>query len=147
MPRVIALVGTILLIAALGGCVGIAPLPAGQFQVSVATAGGGTGSVTSNPAGITCPGTCTANFQNSQAVTLTATLGASLNSINHIIFLAQENRSFDHYFGAMRGYWAKAGIPDQPFEGLAQFNPPANPAAAPTNPGCDPAFPYPPNSF
>jgi phospholipase C len=180
MPRVIALVGTILLIAALGGCVGIAPLPAGQFQVSVATAGGGTGSVTSNPAGITCPGTCTANFQNSQAVTLTATpatgftfagwsgscnnsqakcgvtpgnstvtatFGATLNSINHIIFLAQENRSFDHYFGAMRGFWAKAGVPDQPFEGLAQFNPPANPAAAPTNPDCDPAFPYPPYSF
>ncbi len=180
MPRVIALVGTILLIAILGGCVGLASLPAGEFQVQVATAGGGSGTVTSTPSGISCPGTCTADFQNSATVTLTAaaatgftfagwsgsctgtnakqctvtpgnstvtaTFGASLNSINHIIFLAQENRSFDQYFGAMRGYWAANGIPDQPFDGLAQFNPPANPAAAPTNPDCDPAFPYPPNS-
>jgi len=79
--------------------------------------------------------------------TATAAFGASLQSINHVIFLAQENRSFDSYFGAMRGYWASAGVPDQQFDGLAQFTPPANPAAAPVNPGCDPAFPYPPNLF
>jgi phospholipase C len=156
----------------LGGCVGLAPLPPGQFQISVATAGGGTGTVTSNPAGISCPGTCSANFQNSGPVTLTATpgsgftfsgwsgactsanatcsfaagatgaatatFGASLQSINHIIFLAQENRSFDSYFGAMRAYWAANGIPDQQFDGLPQFSPPANPALAPAVPGCDP---------
>lgn len=78
--------------------------------------------------------------------TITATFGASLQSVNHIIFLAQENRSFDHYFGAMREYWAQNGIPDQQFEGLPQFSP-TNPGPAPTNPGCDPAFPYPPNSY
>ena len=70
--------------------------------------------------------------------TVTATFNASLQSINHIIFLAQENRSFDSYFGALREYWAQNNIPDQQFDGLPQFNPPANPAAAPTNPGCNP---------
>src|SRR5215813_12943535 len=69
-----------------------------------------------------------------------------VQQVNHIIFLAQENRSFDSYFGAMRGYWAANGIQDQQFDGLAQFNPPADPANAPTNPGCDPAFPFIPPS-
>src|SRR5258707_14811672 len=27
----------------------------------------------------------------------------SLNDVEHIVFLMQENRSFDHYFGTMRG--------------------------------------------
>jgi len=75
--------------------------------------------------------------------TATAAFGASLQSINHVIFLVQENRSLDSYFGALRDYWAANGIPDQQFDGLPQFTPPANPAAAPTNPDCDPAFPDP----
>ncbi len=33
------------------------------------------------------------------------------NSVNHIIILAQENRSFDHYFGHLMGYWQKNGYP------------------------------------
>jgi phospholipase C len=70
-----------------------------------------------------------------------------LNSINHIIFMAQENRALDHYFGALRQYWADNGYPDQSFDGLPQFNPTAGPpplyGPPPTNPGCDPAFPYP----
>ena len=72
-----------------------------------------------------------------------------LKSINHIIFMIQENRSLDHYFGAMRQYWANNGIPDQSFDGLAQFNPTTGAAPlqgpAPTNPGCDRAFPFPGN--
>lgn len=74
-----------------------------------------------------------------------ATFGAigSLQSLNHIIYFLQENRSFDHYFGALREYWAENGIADQSFDGLPQFNPPANPALAPTNPGCDPSQPPP----
>ena len=63
-------------------------------------------------------------------------------SVNHIIFLAQENRSFDHYFGAMRQYWADFGYPDQPFDGLPQF-PRSSAGTLPTNPGCDPAFAFP----
>ena len=46
-----------------------------------------------------------------------------INQVNHIIFMAQENRGFDHYFGAMRQYWAANGIADQSFDGLPQFNP------------------------
>jgi hypothetical protein len=46
------------------------------FALTVATAGNGTGSVTSDPAGITCPGTCTNNFASGTAVTLTATPAA-----------------------------------------------------------------------
>jgi phospholipase C len=72
-----------------------------------------------------------------------------LQSVNHIIFMAQENRGFDHYFGAMRQYWAANGIPDQSFDGLPQFNPTSGLAplrgSAPTNPGCDPRFAFPPN--
>jgi phospholipase C len=33
------------------------------------------------------------------------------NSVNHIIILAQENRSFDHYFGHLMQYWQKNGYP------------------------------------
>jgi phospholipase C len=171
------------------GCVGFVP---GLDQVTVKTAGGGIGVVTSTPAGINCSslgtGTCQSQFTNSPTVTLTATPnqgftfaadgwgkspcqtktpttctiagaanvtatfgGASLGSINHIIFVAQENRSFDNYFGAMREYWAQNSIPDQSFDGLPQFNPATgaapNTGPAPANPGCDPAFPYPPNSY
>jgi len=73
---------------------------------------------------------------------VTATFGGSLqSSINHIILFAQENRSFDHYFGAMRQYWANNGIPDQSFDGLPQFNPATGIAplqgAAPSVPGCN----------
>lgn len=91
-----------------------------------------------------CTGTASTCTVSNASSTVTATFNASLQSINHIIFLAQENRSFDNYFGALREYWAQNNIPDQPFDGLPQFNPPANPAAAPSNPGCDPAFPFTP---
>src|SRR5262249_45920297 len=79
----------------------------------------------------------------------TATFTASLQSINHIFVISQENRSFDSYFGALRGYWAQNGITAQPFDGLPQYNPAGDPKAGPVpaNPGCDPAFPYPPNLF
>src|SRR5580698_6809947 len=51
--------------------------------------------------------------------------GSNLQSVNHIVFMAQENRGFDHYLGAMRKYWASQNTPDQAFDGLPQFNPPA----------------------
>ena len=72
---------------------------------------------------------------------------AGLSSINHIVFLAQENRSFDHYFGALRQYWAQNGYPDQSYDGLPQFNPASGTTPlqgpAPTIPGCDPSQPAP----
>src|SRR5258708_9873696 len=76
-----------------------------------------------------------------------ATAPQGLQQVNHIIFMVQENRSFDHYFGALRQYWAQNGYPDQSFDGLRQFNPTTGIAPLygppPTNRGCDPAFPPP----
>ena len=151
--------------------------------LTVNPAGTGTGTISSNPSGVSCAPTCSASFASGTKVTLTETAGAnssfvgwtggcSGNSLtcvltmntsqqvtatfsapqniavlNHIIFLAQENRSFDHYFGALRGYWAQNGYPDQSFDGLPQFNPSSG--AAPLKgpalaiPGCDPNFPPP----
>jgi phospholipase C len=153
------------------------------YQLTVNSAGNGSGTVTSSPAGVDCPGTCSATFAKGTPVVLTAvaqggnsftgwsggctgdgacslTLGgnttvtstfeqgtAGITQINHIIFFAQENRSLDNYFGAMREYWKDNGIPDQSFDGLPQFNPTSGAAplysAPPAIPGCNPADPYP----
>jgi phospholipase C len=150
-------------------------------SLSVSVIGPGTGVITSNPAGINCGQSCTANFAQGTSITLSAgaaanssfagwsgacsgtgacavkvgnatsvaatfKLNGSLNAISHIIFMVQENRSFDHYFGTLRQYWADNGYPDQPFDGLPQFPTSAPVGAAPTNPGCDPAFPWNPNA-
>jgi phospholipase C len=93
-------------------------------------------------------GACSVTLTGATAVTATFSLGTgSLTSLNHIIYLAQENRSLDNYFGAMREYWAQNGYPDQSFDGLPQFNPATGIAPlqgpAPTNPGCDPTAPPP----
>src|SRR5512132_3683306 len=65
------------------------------------------------------------------------TTGNSLQtSVNHIVIMVQENRSFDHYFGAMRQYWADFGYADQTFDGLPQFPTSSPSGPAPTNPGC-----------
>src|SRR3954452_16001130 len=37
------------------------------------------------------------------ALAAVAPAGARLQDIEHVVFLVQENRSFDHYFGAYRG--------------------------------------------
>jgi phospholipase C len=97
-----------------------------------------------------CSGTGACTVTLSANASVTATFNALHNlstSINHIVFLAQENRSFDHYFGALRQYWAQNGYPDQSYDGLPQFNPASGAAPlqgpAPSNPGCDPASPAP----
>ena len=153
------------------------------FVLTVNNVGTGSGTVTSSPAGINCPQTCTATFANGTAVELTATPEAGttfagwsgpctglktcditladnttvtstfeqgtagIDSLQHIIFFAQENRSLDDYFGAMREYWKQNGIPDQSFDGLPQFNPTSGLAPLygppPAIPGCDPTSPYP----
>jgi len=94
-------------------------------------------------------GTCTLTLNSDESISATINIWP----INHIIFLAQENRSFDHYFGALREYWSQNGYPDQSLDGLPQFNPttgiaPLN-GPAPSNPGCDPTEPYspPPAAF
>lgn len=161
---------------------GMLSTPPPALAITVTVAGAGMGTVTSSPAGISCPSTCSANFPPNTQVTLSESPGGnntfagwggactgtttctvalsaassviatfagpigSLQDLNHIIIFAQENRSFDHYFGAMREYWAQNSIPDQQFDGLPQFNPvsgiPPLQGPAPAITGCDPAFPF-----
>jgi phospholipase C len=45
-------------------------------------------------------------------------LDPGVSAVNHIIFMAQENRSFDHYFGQLPAYWSANGYPPQQFEGI-----------------------------
>jgi phospholipase C len=96
-----------------------------------------------------CSGTgTTCNITPTANTTVTATFnGAGISSISHIVVLAQENRSFDNYFGFLRQYWANNGYPDQSFDGLPQFNPtsgaPPLRGPAPALPGCNPADPPP----
>ena len=75
---------------------------------------------------VTCAFTLTAT--SSVTATFTAATG-SLQSINHIILFAQENRSLDHYFGPMEAYWAANpglgfGASGQTFDGLPQTGTP-----------------------
>jgi phospholipase C len=108
-----------------------------------------TGSTFAGWSGGACTGlgTCTIALTTAATATATFNVAAGLNSINHIIFFSQENRSLDNYFGAMRQYWAQNAIPDQSFDGLPQFNPTTGIAplkgAIPALPGCDPTQPLP----
>jgi phospholipase C len=81
------------------------------------------------------------------SVTATFNAPTGVANLSHIVFLAQENRSFDQYFGALREYWAQNGYADQSFDGLPQFNPTTGQAPlvgpAPSVPGCDPNSPPP----
>jgi phospholipase C len=160
------------------GLIGCLGATGNSAQIALSISGRGTGSVSSTPAGISCPGTCSTAFAAGTKVTLTETPGAKsafagwggacsggsatcaltlngsvnvtagfrkadITAINHIIIMAQENRSLDAYFGALRQYWAKNGYPDESFDGLPQFS--KGPSATPSNPGCDPAFAFPPS--
>ena len=51
-----------------------------------------------------------------QGSTSTPPPDSGIQSINHIIFMAQENRSFDNYFSQLPAYWAANGYPSQPLE-------------------------------
>jgi len=50
-----------------------------------------------------CSGKGTCTISTSPAA-VTATFGATLQSVNHVIFMLQENRTFDHYFGMLNPY-------------------------------------------
>jgi tripartite motif-containing protein 71 len=73
-----------------------------QFTVTVAPAGNGSGSVSSDPAGITCGATCSSDFDAGTVVTLTATAaagsvftgwsGACTNSTGACVFTASADK-------------------------------------------------------
>jgi phospholipase C len=50
----------------------------------------------------------------------------SINSLKHIIYTFQENRSFDHYFGQLNAYRAQRGLSTD-IDGLDKVNNPSNP--------------------
>ena len=58
-----------------------------------------------------CTGSGTCTVSATGIVNVTASFGASLQSINHIIIMAQENRSFDHYFGKLNDFRTANGVP------------------------------------
>jgi len=97
-----------------------------------------------------CKGTgaCTLAMNSNLSSTATFNVNQTVKVLNHIIFMMQENRGLDHYFGALRQYWRNNKLADISFDGLPQFNPTSGNAPLygppPTNPGCDPAYP-PPN--
>lgn len=43
---------------------------------------------------------------------------SGINSINHIVVMVQENRSFDTYFGQLPAYWAANGFPAQQLDAM-----------------------------
>jgi phospholipase C len=51
----------------------------------------------------------------------TVPAGSDLGAIDHVVFLMQENRSFDHYFGAYKGV---RGFNDHPAGNLGAFSQP-----------------------
>ena len=138
-----------------------------QAQLHVTTSGTGTGTVTSNPAGINCGTTCTASFAGGTSVTLNAApasgsafggwsgpctgtgactisltgnssnvsvtanftngTAAGIQAVNHIIFMANENRGFDHYFGHLNDYRASLGLPREVDDETTATTPLSNP--------------------
>ncbi|HXY27924.1 MAG TPA: alkaline phosphatase family protein [Acidimicrobiales bacterium] len=53
-----------------------------------------------------------------QAAARTKPAGSDLGAIEHVVFLMQENRSFDHYYGTLRGV---RGFDDHPHDDLGVF--------------------------
>lgn len=92
-------------------------------------------------------GTCTLTMTANKSVTATFNVSQTVSVLNHIIFMAQENRSLDNYFGELRSYWKSNGFADRSFDGLPQFNPTSGLSPLygppPTNPGCNPNDPPP----
>lgn len=123
-----------------GTCTATFP-PGTQVTLTPTAASGSTFSSWSGAC--TGTGACTPTLSaTTTSVTATFALVGTLQSLNHIILFADENRSFDHYFGFMRQYWANHGVPDQSFDGLPQFNPASGPnlplqGPAPSIPGCN----------
>lgn len=65
-----------------------------------------------------CSGSGSCAFTVNGDASVTAVFDASLQSIQHVVFMLQENRSFDHYFGRLADYWRANGDPQQTFDGL-----------------------------
>jgi phospholipase C len=71
--------------------------------------------------GVSCFGSSATAQESAESLVQPRVRG--ITQIQHIIILAQENRSLDSYFGALREYWVNNGYSNISFDGLPQFNP------------------------
>src|SRR5262252_3672233 len=62
----------VLSLAALTGCQGLVQGAQNSYTLTVTAPAAGTGNITSSPAGINCPGACSADFDTGTDVALTA---------------------------------------------------------------------------
>src|ERR1700678_2599058 len=53
-----------------------------------------------------------------QLAARTKPAGSDLGAIEHVVFMMQENRSFDHYYGTYKG---ARGFDDHPHKSLGNF--------------------------
>jgi phospholipase C len=72
--------------------------------------GGSSSPPPANPTGTTTGGT-TGTTGGTTGTTGGGNVAGLKTSINHIVFMFQENRSFDHYFGKLNDYRAMQGLP------------------------------------
>ena len=64
-----------------------------------------------------CAGSTATSSNNTVDPSTPGSPGATLDSaINHIVIMAQENRSFDQYFGQLPLYWKQNSFPSQTFD-------------------------------
>ena len=68
------------------------------------------------------------NTSVSRQVTLPVAPAAGVEKLSHIIYMLQENRSFDHYFGKLGDYRVAQGLPRE-IDGLSTFSASSNLAA------------------
>lgn len=73
----------------------------------------------SPPETTTYTATASANGKSAQATATIAVTTGNIQSINHIVFMLQENRTFDNYFGRLNDYRAAHALP-QDADGLPQ---------------------------
>jgi phospholipase C len=104
-----------------------------HFLRSVATSSGAAAALTAFPPAI----------QRALAIPA-ARVSGTLQDVQHIVVLTQENRSFDHYFGTLngvRGFADRFPIPVANSAGIAGKNVWLQPTAAGAQPGRPPAGP------
>lgn len=95
-----------------GGSTGGGGTTAGNTNGGGSGGGGSSGSSSGSSGGGTTSGGSSGGGSSSGGTTSGGTTGdgTGISAVNHIIFMAQENRSFDHYFGKMNDYRRSQGL-------------------------------------
>jgi phospholipase C len=86
------------------------------LEVAIATGAGAFAAASGpGPAGAALPRASNATVRAAASV---RPAGSDLGAVEHVVFLMQENRSFDHYYGTYRGV---RGFDDHPADSLGPF--------------------------